>query len=747
MGRDGARSARFALAKFRATTLPTTLVTRSALIERLDAGASQRLTVVVGSAGAGKSVLLSSWAAARPPGVTSWLSCDEADADPVRFWAGFIEAPRVVAPGFGADAAELLAMDGAMSADVTASIANDAARLPAGSAIIVDDFHAAAAAASNHMTDLVERSPAKTAQLVLASRVDPPLRLHRLRMSGELCELRDRDLYLSLTETGALLANFGVGVAAAELACLHERSEGWVAAVQMAALTLRGTTDPAQAARALEVRGQAIAEYFISEVLEQQPPEVVRFMLDTSVLGELTAEACAAVTGGQHAAALLRSIDAANLFIVALDDDRTSYRYHHLVRQVLRAELHATDRPRELALQLGAAEWYESTGDTRRATRHFLAAQQADRALALLQDRVVTDFLHDPALQAALDLGMVDPSVLARAPGRLLALTADLLLCGDWVRGGEYLDLIERAQASIPADSTLAARLAVMRCVRHALIGEMDEAVRQGLAARSMAARAQLDDDWVTAVPVILVRAYTWVEDFEAVEREVAAALAVPSLADPAKLVLRGAQSLAWFDAGRIAEADAAARAAEADARRLGFEQHPFAVDYLRALAGAALERRDLDAAEHLTERALSISERGRPAFEFLALLDRAGIWAARGQIRDALATVETSRLVLAGTTSALLARADELEALLRLSLGDLRTPAELARAARHPARPAAGQDRARRGRSPGGGGPPGGAVTGGLDGAGRAGASDTADRRRDRARRPQCRWHPRQRA
>ena len=402
-------------------------------------------------------------------------------------------------------------------------------------------------------------------------------------------------------------------------------------------------------------------------------------MLDTSVLGELTAEACAAVTGGQDAAALLRSIDAANLFLVALDDDKTSYRYHHLVRQVLRAELHATDRPRELALQLGAAEWYESTGDTRRATRHFLAAQQADRALALLQDRVVTDFLRDPALPAALDLSMVDPSVLARAPGRLLALTADLLLCGDWVRGGEYLDLIERAQASIPPDSTLAARLAVMRCVRHALIGEMDEAVRQGLAARSMAARAQLDDDWITAVPVILVRAYTWVEDFEAVEREVAAALAVPSLAEPAKLVLRGAQALAWFDAGRIAQADAAARTAEADARCLGFEQHPFAVDYLRALAGAALERRDLDAAEHLTERALSISERGRPAFEFLALLDRAGIWAARGQIRDALATVEAARRVLAGTTSALLARAGEAEALLRLSLGDLRTPAELA--------------------------------------------------------------------
>ena len=337
---------RFALAKFRPATLPPTLVTRSVLHDRLTAGAGQRLTVVVGSAGAGKSVLLSSWAATRPPGITSWLSCDEADADPVRFWTGFIEALHSVAPGFGADAADLLAMDGVMSADVTASIANDAAKLPAGSAIIVDDFHYAAAAVSGNMTDLVERWPAETAQLVLASRFDPPLRLHRLRMAGELCELRDRDLYFSLAESRDLLAHFGVEVAAADLALLHQRSEGWAAALQMAALSLRGTTDPARAARALDIRSHAIAEYFIAEVLEQQPPEVARFMLDTSVLGELTADACAAVTGRQDAAALLRSIDAANLFLVALDDERTSFRYHHLVHQVLRAELRARDRAR-----------------------------------------------------------------------------------------------------------------------------------------------------------------------------------------------------------------------------------------------------------------------------------------------------------------------------------------------------------------------------------------------------------------
>jgi LuxR family transcriptional regulator, maltose regulon positive regulatory protein len=670
---------RFPLTKFRPTTLPATLITRPVLHERLSAGAGQRLTVVVGSAGAGKSVLLSSWAAARPPGTTSWFSCGRADADPARFWAGFIEAPRVIAPGFGADAADLLAMDSAMSADVTAAIANDAAKLPTGSAIIVDDFQSAAPAVWRDMTDLVECWPAGTAQLVLASRVDPPLRLHRLRMAGELCELRDRDLYFSLEESRDLLANFGVEVATADLAVLHERSEGWAAALQMVALSLRATPDPARLARALEVRSHGIGDYFIAEVLEQQPPEVAQFMLDTSILTKLTPDVCAAITGRQDAAALLHTIDAANLFLVAVDDDRTIFRYHHLVRQVLRAELRARDRAREQQLQLRAGEWFEST-DRRRAARHFLAAQQADRALGLLQDRVVPDFLHEPGQPAALDLSMVPPSLLAEAPDRLLGLATDLVLWGDLARGGEYLDLLERAQPSIPPESGLAARFAAMRSFHHGVTGQLTEAVEAALAARAIQERTQLSDEWNSVVPLILLRVYPCLDDFQAVDREAAAALAMPALPEPAKLVLvPGAQALAWCESGRLAEAAEAAGAAEAGARRLGFTQHFFAVDYLRVLAGLALERGDLDTAEQLTEQALSITERRRPVFEFLTLLDRAGIWAARGQIRDALATVEAARLVLARAGPALVARADELEALLRLSLGDPRAATELA--------------------------------------------------------------------
>ena len=253
-------------------------------------------------------------------------------------------------------------------------------------------------------------------------------------------------------------------------------------------------------------------------------------------------------------------------------------------------------------------------------------------------------------------------------------------MSGNTARGGEYLDLLEHA-GKIPAGSRLAARFAAFQSFRYGVIGQPEMAVRMAGAARAIQERTRLADDWNAIVPLVLIRVYNCLDDFPAAEREAATALAAPAVAEPVKLVMvPGSRALAWFAAGRLAEAGDAARAAEADARRLGFGQHFFAVDYLRVLSGLALERRDLDAAEHLTERVLSITEQRRPLFEFLGLLDRARIWAARGQVRDALMTVEAARQVLTSAASpALLAQADEQEALLRLSLGDLHSPAELA--------------------------------------------------------------------
>ncbi|HET7247206.1 MAG TPA: LuxR C-terminal-related transcriptional regulator, partial [Streptosporangiaceae bacterium] len=263
------------------------------------------------------------------------------------------------------------------------------------------------------------------------------------------------------------------------------------------------------------------------------------------------------------------------------------------------------------------------------------------------------------------------------SPDQLLTIAADLLLRGDITRGGEYLDALAETTTLEPR---LAARLATLHSVHCTVIGRLNQATRHAFRARAIQQAEQVADEWNVVIPLNLLCVYASLQDTEAVEREAATVLAMPAAAEPVKAVLvPGVQAWAWLQAGRLAEADAAARAAAAAAKRLGFEQHLLAVDHLRALAGLALERRDLDTAEQLTEQNLSITEHRRPIFEYLALLDRAAIWAARGQIREALATVSAARDTLPGTRSPLLARADEAEALLRLSLGDLRTPAQLA--------------------------------------------------------------------
>jgi LuxR family maltose regulon positive regulatory protein len=363
---------------------------------------------------------------------------------------------------------------------------------------------------------------------------------------------------------------------------------------------------------------------------------------------------------------------------VPLDDERTSFRYHPLVRRILRAELCARDRSREPALQLRAAQWSEASGDIRRAAHHYLAAQQTDQALALLQDQVVPDFMRAPATHAPMALTTVDPSLLVETPERLLGLAAELLLSGDTARGGEYLDRLEKA-GNVPAGSRLAARFAAFQAFRYGVTGQLEKAVGTANDARAIQ-RTQLADEWNAVAPLILIRVQNCLHDFAAAEREVEIALAAPDVGEPVRLVMvPGSRALAWLEAGHLARAADAASAADADARRLGFSRHFFAVDYLRALSGLALERRDLGTAEQLTEQVLSIADQRQPLFEFLALLDRARIWAARGQVRDALATLGTAREAVAGASASLLAWADEQEALLRLALGDLRSAAGLA--------------------------------------------------------------------
>ncbi len=267
----GLRSPRFPSSKFSTPRSGSRLVHRSRLFAELERGERAGLTLVVGSPGAGKTALLADWAASAPERTFAWLSCDVADADPVRFVAAIIESLRraFAQPDIGEDARQLLSLDGEVSADAVAALADDLERVEGVGALVVDDFHLTGADGTDALALLVEYRP-RSLQLVVASRVDPQLRLHRMRANEELVELRDQDLSFSAEEARAFLSGFGVRLSEPDLATVHRRSEGWAVGLQMAAISIQGSSDPSGAAGRVELHRHSVAGYFLDEVLYRQ---------------------------------------------------------------------------------------------------------------------------------------------------------------------------------------------------------------------------------------------------------------------------------------------------------------------------------------------------------------------------------------------------------------------------------------------------------------------------------------------
>ena len=250
------------------------MVRRARLFDQLDHGEAARLTLVVGSPGSGKSALVADWLAFRSDRSVAWLSCDLADADPVRFVAAVIEALRRAAPQpdtFGADARQLLDLDGQVSADVIAALVDDLERPEGDGVLVIDDFHLTGKGGSDALALLVEYCPTAL-QIVVASRVDPALRLHRMRANDELVELRDQDLSFTPEEAERFLSGFGVRLSEPDAVLILRRSEGWVAGLQMAALSIQRSPDPIGAAARVELHRRTVAGYFLDEVVYRQPP-------------------------------------------------------------------------------------------------------------------------------------------------------------------------------------------------------------------------------------------------------------------------------------------------------------------------------------------------------------------------------------------------------------------------------------------------------------------------------------------
>ena len=668
----GPRSPRFPSSKFSPPKTRSRPVRRARLFDDLTRGERARLTLVVGSPGAGKTALLADWVASVVERPFAWLSCDVADADPVRFVAAIIESLRraFATPEIGEDARQLLGHDGEVSADAVAALADDLEGIGRQVVLVIDDFHLTGADGTNALALLVEYRP-HSLQLVVASRVDPQLRLHRMRANDELVEVRDRDLSFSVEEARAFLSGFDVRLSEPHLAMVHRRSEGWAAGLQMVAISVQGSPDPAGAPGRVELHRHSVAGYFLDEVLYRQPPEVIEFMLATSVLDELSVPACTALCG-PGSDALLRLTYRAHMFVTVVDSGSGTYRYHQLIKEVLQAELHSRHPARERLLHTAAADYLAGLGQVGLAARHLLDAGDPTAAFRLLSDRVIRDFLANPTVGSALDLAEVQPEVFAGAAEVLVPLATELLVRGAFERGSRAFALAQQAGVDSDRQPDLAVKLALVSSLYCGLIGQLDESLAHQDRARNLAIQVDGLGEWQVGQDMLTMYCYTYSGDYSKA-RQVAGAVASSQLSPPAvtEVLCPGVISQVALAEGALSEASTLANGAIASAGRLGLEPNYFAFCALRTASLLALERRDLTAATDLNERVLGMLGGGRPIFDYLAQLDRARIWVAGGNVDEALASLPAARTALKGERSVLLGLADELEARFRLALGD----------------------------------------------------------------------------
>ena len=364
-------------------------VPRPRLSDRLGHAREWKLALISAPAGFGKTTLVSAWLAARPgdKGAAAWLSLDPDDNEPTRFWTYLISAIRTIASEVGTSSLSIL--EERQQAPIETALAmllNELQAMDCNVVLVLDDYHVIENAEVHRgLTFMLEHLPA-TVSLVMTTREDPPLPLSRMRARGELLELRAADLRFTPEEAAAYLNEvMRLDLPAGDVVALEGRTEGWIAALQLAALSVQGRADPSGFIAGFAGDDRYIVDYLAEEVLERQAEAVRNFLLQTSILTRLTGSLCDVVTGQSGSGAMLEELDRRNLFLVPLDERRQWYRFHHLFGDVLRARL--LDEQAELVKELHqrATEWYEQNGERPEAIRHALEGDNASRAADLIE--------------------------------------------------------------------------------------------------------------------------------------------------------------------------------------------------------------------------------------------------------------------------------------------------------------------------------------------------------------------------
>ena len=417
-------------------------VPRPRLYERLDEGTRRDLTVVSAPAGFGKTTLLADWS--RRSGLpVAWVSLDERDDDPVRFFSYLIAAIGTVHEGFGEATRAFLSSPQSREEiePVLTALSNEILEVPRDFVLVLDDYHALTTQPIHEALALLLDHAPPPMRLIVAGRASPPLPLPRLRARGRLTELGAPDLRFTLEEAAEFLdRTMGLDLAAEKVAALEEGTEGWIAGLQLAAHALRGGEADADPLEALAESARHVFDYLADEILSRQPEDVREFLLRTSVVETLSGSLCEALTDTTDGLEMLERLEAANLFLVPLDEAGRYYRYHHLFAAFLRERLQRTYPGEIPELHRRAGLWQEEDGCLSGAIEHALAAEDFDRAADLIEE------------ETGVRRTYVDASLLLRwlgtLPDELVRLRPQLCLLYAWAfaHAGELEDAERRLQ-------------------------------------------------------------------------------------------------------------------------------------------------------------------------------------------------------------------------------------------------------------------------------------------------------------
>jgi len=442
-------------------------------VERIDAGLDGRLVLVSAPAGFGKTTLLSEWlSTGRFRDGVAWLALDTGDNDPARFWSYAAAALHMAHPA--------LADPAGSPADPDALL-HRLRHVDAPLVLILDDYHAIESDAIHASLSFFLDHLPPSVHVVLSTRADPPLPLARLRARAQLAELRAADLRFTPAETAAFLGDvMGVHLSPEQLRALEARTEGWVAGLQLAALSLQTRPDAqGQAAFVVAFSGshRFVLDYLIDEVLQQQPEPIQTFLLETSILERLSDSLCAAVTGDSASAAMLETLERRNVFLVPLDDERTWFRYHHLFGDALRHRLVQKSPERLPELHRRACAWFTQHGFELLAVEHALAARDWSAAARLI-DRIL-DVLHARGESETVRRWLDEIPAEAQRQEPLLLVSAGR----DWLHAGE----LDRAAVAVAEAGRLARDLHQTHVLARTLLLEASLADQRGDPARTVA--------------------------------------------------------------------------------------------------------------------------------------------------------------------------------------------------------------------------------------------------------------------